>query len=456
LTDKFPILTGIIGGLALALMGLVIAVPTISAFITLLGQLGITGATIGAIFKGLAVIWFGLKTAFLIVFKGILAWIGSTFIPALIGFFSGPVGWTVLAVAAVVAMVVLFREPIGKFLLWLGNEFNYAMKVLGQVAYDLFVKPWVDLWNNVLKGPVITLLTWIGQYLEFSMKMAYALAYNVFVLPWVLLWEKVLKDPIISWWAWFKNEFTYIMTTLGQIAYDWFVKPWVDLWNNKLREPVTNALGWIAEKWTWLSNAFNTNVVKPIQKLWTNVTKFLPNAMDTVVKTVQGKWTGMINGIKGAIRNVLQFIANNLNKVGNQVNKLIDSFNRLPYVAKIPRVPILNVPAFAKGGYVGKGTLAVVGEAGPEYIIPEGKMAAASANYLNGARGGAVIPAFANGGFVGGGGNAQINVTTGPVLQQGGQQYVTMADLEKAMRKTADGVYASLRTPASRIAMGRA
>jgi hypothetical protein len=40
------------------------------------------------------------------------------------------------------------------------------------------------------------------------------------------------------------------------------------------------------------------------------------------------------------------------------------------------------------------------------------------------------------------------------VLQQGGQQYVTIADLERAMRKTADGVYASLRTPAGRYAMG--
>jgi SLT domain-containing protein len=101
--------------------------------------------------------------------------------------------------------------------------------------------------------------------------------------------------------------------------------------------------------------------------------------------------------------------------------------------------------AFAKGGIVTKPTLGLVGEGGePEYIIPESKMAAASANYLNGARGGSVIPS----------GNAQINVTTGPVMQQGGQQYVSMADLERAMRATANGVYASLRTPAGRYATG--
>lgn len=101
--------------------------------------------------------------------------------------------------------------------------------------------------------------------------------------------------------------------------------------------------------------------------------------------------------------------------------------------------------AFAKGGIVTKPTLGLVGEGGePEYIIPQSKMAAASANYLSGARGASVIPS----------GNAQINVTTGPVMQQGGQQYVSMADLERAMRKTADGIYSSLRTPAGRYAVG--
>jgi hypothetical protein len=48
----------------------------------------------------------------------------------------------------------------------------------------------------------------------------------------------------------------------------------------------------------------------------------------------------------------------------------------------------------------------------------------------------------------------QINVTTGPVLQQDGQQWVSMTDLERAMRKTADGVISTLRRPGTRIALG--
>jgi uncharacterized protein YqgC (DUF456 family) len=193
--------------------------------------------------------------------------------------------------------------------------------------------------------------------------------------------------------------------------------------------------------WVGISGFFNTNVIKPIQSGWKTLTEALPKAMESAVGMVKNAWRG-----------VLQFIADRINSIGALINRLIDAYNALPNFGDIQRVPTLTVPAFATGGFVGGGTLAMVGEAGPEYIIPERKMMQASMNYLAGARGSAVIPAYAQGGYVGG--NAQINVTTGPVMQQGGQQYVSMADLEKAMRKTADGIYASLRTPAGRYAVG--
>ena len=375
-----------VGGLAIAFL---VLAPAIMGVIGVLGLLGkaIAGLKIGAIIAGRAPAIIPLKAAL----AGFLTWIGSTLIPGLLAFFSGPVGWTVLAVAAVVAMCILFRKPIGDFFNWLGGAIQTAFSGMIKLLYPIFVQPFIDLWNNVLRGPITTLFSWIGGYIKFSMQTAYALAYQV------------------------------------------FVQPWVNLWNVVLRAPVTAAIAWI-------------------QGAWKAMVEFLPKAMNTIGDKVKSIFTGIVNTVKGAMRNVLQFIANAVNSVGQQVNKLIGAFNKLPGT-NIPFVPVLNVPKFAKGGYVGQGTLAVVGEAGPEYIIPANKMAAASANYLNGARGGAVIPAYASGGYVGGG-NAQINVTTGPVMQQDGQQYVSMADLERAMRATADGVYSSLRTPAGRYAMG--
>jgi len=280
--------------------------PVIAGFQTFAAVIG--AANIGGIIAG----WLPVIVSGLAGIVGAVKAAGAL----ILAVFSGPVGWTVLAIAAVVAMAIAFRKPLGDFVNW--------------------------LWN----------------------------------------WGEPIR------------------------------KFWVDLWNSA----VTSA-----------TKAFNV----------------LRTAVGKVAEFVKGIWTGMINSAKSVIRGLLQMIANSINSVGAQVNRLIGAFNRLPG-PDIPFVPRLSVPAFAKGGYVDGSTLAMVGEAGPEYIIPESKMAAAAANYLNGARGSSVIPS----------GNAQINVTTGPVMQQGGQQYVSMADLERAMRKTAEGVYASLRTPAGRYAVG--
>lgn len=108
---------------------------------------------------------------------------------------------------------------------------------------------------------------------------------------------------------------------------------------------------------------------------------------------------------------------------------------------------------FATGAYVTGPTMAQFGEAGPEYAIPASKMQSASMAYLSGARGAAVL----QGGTGTGGTTApRITVQTGPVMRMDGQDWVSMADLEQAMRATAAGVLGQLRSPSGRVAMGGA
>ena len=108
--------------------------------------------------------------------------------------------------------------------------------------------------------------------------------------------------------------------------------------------------------------------------------------------------------------------------------------------------------AFAKGGVVNRPTLGLVGEGGEsEYIVPESKAAGFATNYLFGSRGESAIPSEGSGA---GAPPLTINVTTGPVMEFDGQRYVTIPDMERAMRLTAEGVIGRLRTPSARIALG--
>ena len=332
LLDGFNALPGPIQGLIVGVGLLAISFVALAPAITALASLGpiIAGLNIGATIASWAAVAGPAITAISAAFSGLLAFLTGTLLPGLIAFFSGPVGWTVLAVAAVVAMAILFRKPLQDFATWLVS------------------------WGKP-----------VGQF-------------------------------------------------------------------------------------------FTDNVTTPITNAWTAMVEFLPKALNTAAATIKSVFTGVGTAIKAVLNGVLRGVFGAVNGAIENINRLIRTANAISAKVRgpqLPTLPTLSVPRFAKGGVVNGPTLAMVGEGGEsEYIIPASKMAAASANYLNGARGGAVIPAFANGGFVGG--NAQINVTTGPVLQQGGQQYVTMADLERAMRKTADGVYSSLRTPAGRYAAG--
>ena len=458
-------LQAIVGGVVALAAAFVVLAPAISAAVSIAGVLA--GLNIGATIAGWAALAGPAITAISAAFTGFMAFLTGTLLPGLLAFFSGPVGWTVLAVAAVVAMAIAFREPIGKFFAWLGEAIPKAFSGLMAQLQPIFVQPFIDLWNNVLRGPVTAMLNWIGGYIKASMQTAYALAYAAFVLPFIAIWDAI-KGPVATFFNWIGGAVKAGMDAALKLAYAVWVKPWVDLWNNVLREPVTAGIKWIQDTWAKITTFFNTNVVTPIRSAWTTLAEFLPKAMDAIGDKVKSIFTGVVNTVKEAMRNVLQFIANSINSVGAQVNKLIAAFNRLPG-PDIPFVPKVDVPKFAQGGVVTGPTLAMVGEGGePEYIIPQSKMAAASANYLNGARGGAVIPAFANGGFAGAtrsgaaasspairdSGNPTINITTGPVVQFGGEQYVTVSDMQAAMQATARGVLGSLRNPSTRISLG--
>lgn len=161
--------------------------------------------------------------------------------------------------------------------------------------------------------------------------------------------------------------------------------------------------------------------------------------------------------------------ANNIRQIPSSLDAAADSANRLAgglkesvraasqvglgsgRIGLFGLTPNPSVQGFASGGYVQRPTAAVIGEGGEsEYVIPSSRMASASAAYLAGARGSAVLSSTGATSTS----SPQINITTGPVLEFDGQRYVRVEDLERAMRATAEGVIGRLRTPAARRALG--
>lgn len=208
--------------------------------------------------------------------------------------------------------------------------------------------------------------------------------------------------------------------------------------------------------------------IKPVTDLGKRLFNSFVDIFKSIGRFISLPFIAAFNSIKGIVNSMLRVIASAINSVVNSINKVIGKANRALATLKLPKIPYLprvGVPRFAEGGVTNGPTLAMVGEGGErEYIVPESKMARASANYLGGMRGKSVIPAFANGGVVGpgagsrgmsgGAANTTVNVTTGPVLQQDGQNYVTVGDLERALKSFGSQVFRNSRSVGGRRYQG--
>jgi tape measure domain-containing protein len=394
-----PLQTVIVGLAAAtaAILAIGVAMATLAPVFTALGTAfsALAALNVGGLIAGWLPVVVSASSGIVAALGGILTWVGGTLIPGLLAFFSGPVGWTILAVAAVVAMAIAFREPIAKFFSWLGDELRKA------------VKPFQDWGDRVLKTM-----------------------------------QNAIKDVERVW-----NGFDkYIDANV--------IKPVAKLWNDltaSIPKAMATAVKNIQDTWSGIARFFTQNVTKPIGDSWNAVAQLLPSTMQKSADFVKSTWVAVIESIKGVVRGLLQFVVSGINSVVGAINGLINKFNQVSAASgssfRVGTLGILSVPAFAEGGIVTKPTLAMVGEGGePEYIIPESKMAATASNYLAGQRGASAMQTHSS--------IPSINIQTGPVVEFNGERYVTMADFERGLQQVASNVFKGLRTPAGRYAMG--
>ena len=99
----------------------------------------------------------------------------------------------------------------------------------------------------------------------------------------------------------------------------------------------------------------------------------------------------------------------------------------------------------AEGSYVTRPITSLIGERGEnEYVIPESKMNSAMKRYARGTRGESVVEGSGETSAAGRKrSGAVVNISTGPVMQMDGQDYVTVSDLNDAVGNVAAAMSSS-------------
>jgi hypothetical protein len=121
----------------------------------------------------------------------------------------------------------------------------------------------------------------------------------------------------------------------------------------KIKAAIASAVAWIRDKVQMIKNAF-MDVFNGLSGIVHNAF----NAVGNIIKGYFNIWIGIIDGIVRALNGVID--------KANKIKVHIPGFGDVG--VNIPHIP--EIPALASGGIVNSPTLALIGEAGPEAVVP--------------------------------------------------------------------------------------
>jgi phage-related protein len=252
-----------------------------------------------------------------------------------------PIGLIILAVIGLVAAFLIAYKRSEKFRSVVDGAFRAIKTVVMNVIN--FLKPFITTAFSVLK----TVFTVYFNIYKTVFTVAFRIIKAVVVTAF-----KAIKTAVLFVFNALKTVFTFYLGIYKAI--------------------ISGAIRVIKGVWTAGFNFFKTKVVGTFNGIKTTIS----NALGTVwgfitdLKTkITGIGSGLWDGLKSGLTSVIGFLRDNLNTLIGLFNKPIQFFN--DNNGPLPNIPLIpNIPALAMGGIVTRPTLALIGEAGPEAVVP--------------------------------------------------------------------------------------
>lgn len=272
---------------------------------------------------------------------------------------TSPITWIIAAIAALIAIGVLLYQnwdTVVEFAKTAWQGLCDFISGICQAIGEFFSGLWTKL-QEIFEP--------IGQWFSEKFQQAWDAIVNIFT-------------PIGSWFGQRWADVTSALANIGAWFTDMFQKAWTGLTN------IFSKLGsWFGERWndvtsvlanvsSWFGNMFTSayNAVKNafssiggfFSGVWSTVQSIFVNAGQKVGSAVGGAFRSAVNGVLGTIENVV-------NGFIGMINGVIGMINKIPGVS-LGGIGYVSLPRLARGGIVDSPTIAMIGEAGKEAVVP--------------------------------------------------------------------------------------
>ena len=327
-------------------------------------------------------------------FEDLGKFIGDKVVPAVVTFggwlvkYQGwliPIAGGILAIVAalkIYAIYVRIVAAVTKAWAVVQAAFNIVMSanplgliilaVIGLVAAFVIAYKRSETFRNVVDGAFRAIKTVVMNVINFlkpfittafsALKTVFTIYFNIYKTVFTVAF-RVIKAVVVTTFNAIKATVMFVFNALKTVF---------TFYLGIYKAIISGAISVIKTVWSAGFNFFKTKVVGTFNGIKTTIS----NALGTVwgfitdLKTkITGIGSNLWEGLKTGLTSVIGFLRNSLNGLIGLFNKPIEFFNNNN--GPLPNIPLIpDIPALAKGGIVTRPTLALIGEAGPEAVVP--------------------------------------------------------------------------------------
>ena len=189
---------------------------------------------------------------------------------------------------------------------------------------------------------------------------------------------KFVWDTAVGFFSAVWDTIAGIFSVVGSVLTgDWSaawegIKGIVSTWGGFFSGVWDGIKGIFASVGSWFGNTFSA-AWSAVKSAFSGVTGFFQNMWNTIKNTFVNIGTTIANGISGAFKSVVNavigFASNTINGFIRSINWAIGVINNIPGVS-IPTLQEISLPRLAEGGIATTATIAEIGEAGDEAVLP--------------------------------------------------------------------------------------
>ncbi|KAB1437559.1 hypothetical protein [Candidatus Galacturonibacter soehngenii] len=256
---------------------------------------------------------------------------------------------------------------------WFKDKFSAAWDLIKSIFSISNISSWFTARWSDIKNIFSTVDTWFkGKF-----NSAWEFIKSIFSLSNVSNWFKERYSNVTAAFdntaTWFNNKFGDAWGKIKGVfsqsnLTSWFGSRWSDI-QGRFTDGKNAVDTWFGSKfgdaWKKIKAVFSTTALTDFfgdKGVWGTI-----KGLFTDIGTKTGDAVG--GAFKSVINNCIKTIQDTINKAIDFINTAIKVINKIPGV-NISTVDPVNLPKLAKGGVVNSATIAMIGEAGKEAVVP--------------------------------------------------------------------------------------